>query len=496
MSTRNNIQGRFWLAVQPGKDYIGHMNIDPEICRRARLARDPRFDGEFFLAVKTTGIYCRPICPARPPAEKNVLYFRNAAQAAEGGFRPCLRCRPESAPHSPAWRGTSATVQRALDLIQGGALNFSSLEALADRLGVGERYLRKLFQREVGVSPLAVAQNQRLLFAKKLLLETDLPMTDLAFAAGFGSVRRFNSSVRENFGFTPSELRTRRKGAGSCTDITLQLHYRPPYDWPGVIDFFSRHAAEGVQQVDSDKYQGNILVDGKPGLMQVSPIAGRNALQLTLRLPSHSELMPIVAKVRRMFDLDANPGVIGESLAADPVLAQLIHGIPGIRSPIQWSIYETGVRAIVGQQVSIQAARSVCARLVKACNCEKSVPVFPQAGIIAQLDDSHFPMPGRRRDTLREFCRQSAKQKSALDLESFAALRGIGPWTTAMVSMRGYGNPDVFPPGDLGLIKAYNSLSRTNSSGKLIDTDLKQVTDRWRPWRSYAANLLWRSLST
>ncbi len=469
--------------------------INPEICRRARLARDPRFDGEFFVAVKTTGIYCRPICPARPPAEKNVLYYKHAAEAAESGYRPCLRCRPESAPNSPAWRGTSTTVQRALDLIQVGVLDSGSLQELADRLGVGERYLRKLFQREVGVSPLAVAHNQRLLFAKKLLLESDLPMTDVAFSSGFGSVRRFNSAVRSGLGFSPGELRAKRRGSNeSCAEISLQLHYRPPYDWAGVIDFFGRHALAGVEEVSLDSYRRNILVDGKPGHIHISPIIGRNALQLTLRSTEHKQLMPIVTRVRRMFDLDANPAMVHEALSEDPVLAKLIGQTPGIRSPIQWSIYEAGVRAIVGQQVSIQAARNVCARLVEATHQGGGDRVFPSPGAIAPLDDSCFPMPTRRRDTLREFCRLSGLCDSPLALESFAELKGIGPWTTAMVAMRGYGNPDIFPMGDLGLIKAYESLRgklpQTRSSG-----ELKDMTGQWRPWRSYAANLLWRSLS-
>lgn len=484
----------------PGKGYIKHMNttlnitdsddkINTEICRRARLARDPRFDGEFFVAVKTTGIYCRPICPARPPAEKNVLYFKNTTQAAESGFRPCLRCRPESAPHSPAWRGTSTTVQRALDLIQEGALNCESLESLATRLGVGERYLRKLFKQEVGVSPLAVAHNQRLLFAKKLLVETDLPMADVAFSSGFGSIRRFNSALHDSFGFTPGELRSKRKPGDNGADIALQLHYRPPYDWDGVINFFARHALQGTEEVDASSYQRNILVDALPGRIRVCPIIGRNALQLTLRLPSPGHLMPIVARVRRMFDLEANPAVIHEALEKDLVLAQLAKMTPGIRSPVQWSVYESGVRAIVGQQVSIQAARNVSARLVAATS--EANGAFPLPGAISRLDDSHFPMPTRRRDTLREFCRLSAEQETPMGLDSFAQLKGVGPWTTAMVAMRGYGDPDVFPPGDLGLIKAYESL-KTKTDDALT---LKESIESWRPWRSYAANLLWRSLS-
>jgi AraC family transcriptional regulator of adaptative response / DNA-3-methyladenine glycosylase II len=467
------------------------MDMNPEICRQARLARDSRFDGEFFIAVKTTGIYCRPICPAGPPAEKNVRYYRNAAQAAEAGFRPCLRCRPESAPNSPAWRGTSVTVQRALDLIQAGALNADTLEALATRLGVGERYLRKLFQREVGVSPLTLAQNQRLLFAKKLLQETALPMTEVAFASGFGSVRRFNSAVRDSFKLAPSELRRKRASATSDTEIELQLHYRPPYDWPGIIDYFARHAVERIEQVSKNSYQRTILVSGGVGKMTVSPIKGRDALHLRLQLPHHGNLMPIVANVRRMFDLDANPKVIQQELSKDPVLAYLSKKIPGVRSPIQWTVYEATVRAIVGQQVSIQAARNVCARLVTSVNSDNCVALFPQAGELTPLSDDHFPMPGRRRDTLREYCRLCDEKNEVLDIDSFAALKGIGPWTTAVVAMMGYGDPDVFPAGDLGLVKAYETLSRELGTPGV----LMEEVENWRPWRSYAAHLLWRSLS-
>ena len=467
------------------------MNINPEICRRARLARDSRFDGEFFIAVKTTGIYCRPICPAGPPAEKNVHYFRNAAQAAEAGFRPCLRCRPESAPNSPAWRGTSVTVHRALELIQAGALNTGSLDALAARLGVGERYLRKLFHRDVGVSPLTVAQNQRLLFAKKLLQETALPMTEIAFASGFGSVRRFNSAVRDSFKLAPSDIRRKRKSATKNAEIELQLHYRPPYDWSGIIDYFARHAVADIEQVSKHSYQRSILVAGEAGHMTVTPIVGRDALCLRLQLPNYGELMPVVANVRRMFDLDANPTIIQEALSKDPVLAYLCKKIPGVRSPLQWSVYEATVRAIVGQQVSIQAARNVCARLVAAVNQGRSTALFPQAGQLAPLSDEYFPMPGRRADTLREYCRLCEERKEVLDIESFAALKGIGPWTTAVVAMMGYGDPDVFPAGDLGIIKAYETLSiELDAPGVLMEE-----VESWRPWRSYAAHLLWRSLS-
>ncbi|MBT4520733.1 MAG: DNA-3-methyladenine glycosylase 2 family protein [Halieaceae bacterium] len=462
--------------------------LDPCICRRARLSRDSRFDGEFFLAVRTTGIYCRPICPARPPAEKNVVYFRHAAQAADSGYRPCLRCRPESSPDSPAWRGSSTTVVRALSLIRNGALNEGSVEHLAERLGVGERYLRKLFAREVGVSPLAVAQNQRLLFAKKLLLETALPVTEVAFAAGYSSVRRFNAVVRDNFGTTPGELRRKQRGKVNGPGIKLQLHYRPPYDWAGVMNFFGRHAIEGLELVTPDSYQRTIAINGDTGRIRVTPVSGQNALQLELHLADHRQLMPTVARVRQVFDLDASPSIIGEALGSDPVLAPLVEKFPGIRTPVHWSLYEATLRAIVGQQVSTQAARQVCGRLTVAATPNSHPLCFPEPAMIARLEDSEFPMPGRRRETLREVSRQCALCQSTLALDSLAKLKGIGPWTTNLVAMRGYGDPDVFPPGDLGLVRAFEALSTGDQS-------LANHCDNWRPWRSYAANLLWRSIT-
>jgi AraC family transcriptional regulator of adaptative response / DNA-3-methyladenine glycosylase II len=460
---------------------------DPQLCRQARLARDPRFDGEFFLAVRTTGIYCRPICPARAPAEKNVRYYRSSAEAARDGYRPCLRCRPESAPSSPAWRGTATTVQRALQLIQQGALNQGTLADLADRLGIGERYLRKLFERDFGVSPQAIALNQRLLFARKLLAETSMPVTAVAFAAGFGSVRRFNSAVRAQFRQTPGELRRRPGRAGSTgAGIRLQLQYRPPYDWEGVLGFFSRHAIAGVEAVDAGCYQRKLWLAGAPATIRVRPVPGRNALELELHATDHGLLMPVVARVRRMFDLDANPAAIADTLGRDPVLAPLLQAFPGVRAPGTWSLYESAIRAIVGQQVSTLAARGICGRLAAATSADPEHLVFPTANALAALDDSHFPMPGRRRETLQTLCRHFSGREELLDLDTLAAASGVGPWTVAMVAIRGAGDPDALPPRDLGLERAWQDIC----AGK---TSLQDQTSRWRPWRSYAANLLWRS---
>jgi len=472
---------------QLAADVIANTPPDRETCRRARLARDPRFDGEFFLAVRTTGIYCRPICPARPPAEKNVSYFHTAAAAAQAGYRPCLRCRPESAPHSPAWLGTTTTVRRALQLIDQGAMNSGKLAQLAGRLGVGERYLRKLFQRELGVSPCAVASNQRLLFARKLLAETDLPVTDVAFAAGFGSVRRFNSAMRGQFRQTPSDLRRQRGGLQTNSEISLQLHYRPPYDWEGVIGFFARHAIAGVEQVDSGSYRRNLRLAGQTTTIRVSPLPRRHALELRLQGAHNGQLMPLVANVRRMFDLDANPAAIGEALGRDPVLALLAQACPGVRSPGHWSLYEAAIRAIIGQQVSIDAARSICSRLAMATAGSGEHLVFPVAAALADMDRTRFPMPGRRREAAQGLCRQYAHREEQLDLAALATVKGVGPWTLAMAAMRGTGDPNAFPVGDLGLERAWRTLAAD-------DTPLLTRIDHWQPWRAYAANLLWRSL--
>lgn len=458
---------------------------DPESCRRARLSRDPRFDGEFFLAVSTTGIYCRPVCPARAPAEKNVRYFREAAQAARAGYRPCLRCRPEAAPGSAAWAGTGNTVRRALSLIHAGALNESSVRELAERVGVGERYLRKLFDRDLGVSPLEVALNRRLLFAKQLLAESDLSMTDVAFAAGFGSLRRFNSAVRESFGMPPSRLR-RRKVTPQNSLIRLQLQYRPPYDWDGVISFFGRHAIDGIEHVTSRRYQRHMTWDGKPATITVSPVRGRHALALEIEAASTADLLSLVSRVRRMFDLDANPDAIASALAQAPAMERLLDRYPGIRSPMHGSFKEACVRAIVGQQVSIDAARTVCARIAEA----SGTAGFPRVSTIATLPDSELAMPGGRRTALRRACQalstMPASTATVERLHRLGDIKGIGPWTTAMVAMRGLGDPDVWPGKDLGLLRAWSALGATEP--------LDKCADAWRPFRSYAANLLWRSL--
>ncbi len=473
--------------------------LDPQVCRRARLSRDHRFDGEFFLAVKTTGIYCRPVCPARPPRECNVLYFRSAAEAAQAGYRPCLRCRPESAPLSPAWLGTDTTLKRALASIHEGYLNDHTLGDLAARLGVGERYLRKLFERKLGVAPTAVAQTQRLHFAQKLLMETSLPITDVAFASGFGSLRRFNSATRQAFGCAARELRRRRESIARGAGVSMTLVWRPPYDWAGVAAFFARHAIKGIESFEDGAYRRHLRTNHGAAKIRIEPAGHgtKNALRLQLSLSDNRDLMQTVATVRRMFDLDAQPAEISDCLGADKLLTDLLARHPGVRSPAFASPFEACVRAILGQQVSTMAARGLAAGIVTAADERvggdgEAMLVFPGPEALAQLPDRVLRMPARRRSTLRAVCEYFADadpgdmEKTLSDL---ASIKGIGPWTLAMVAMRGYGRPDCFPDSDLGLLSA--------AAARQVDSRaaLRQLSDTWKPWRSYAANLLWRSLA-
>ena len=306
---------------------------------RAFQSHDARFDGRVFVGVTSTGIYCRPICPARPPKFENCRFFASAAAAQEAGFRPCLRCRPEIAPDLAFWRGTANTVSRALALIADGALDGeeSDVETLAERLGVGGRQLRRLFQRHLGASPIAVAQTRRVLFAKQLLHDTHLPMAEVALASGFGSVRRFNETFRDLFGRPPSTLR--RKGGidnSAREGVTLRLAYRPPYDWPGMLAALSSRAAPGVERIDNNTWHRRIDLDGKQGSVAVAHLPARNSVMVTIHFPCVKALPAIVARVRRVFDLGADIATIDSHLARDPKLAPLIRKRPGLRAPGDW----------------------------------------------------------------------------------------------------------------------------------------------------------------
>src|SRR5690348_2019833 len=335
-----------------------------DICYRALRTRDPRFDGRLFVGITSTGIYCRPICPARTAKRENCRFFPSAAAAQSAGFRPCLRCRPEISPDAAAWRGTSNSVSRTLALIAEGGLDGDEacVARLAERLGMGERQLRRLFEKHLGVPPVAVAQTRRILFAKQLIQDTQLSMASIADASGFGSVRRFNDAFQKLFRRSPRELRVKRSGDSS--GVTLRLGYRPPYDWDAILEFLGARAIEGVEAVIDGRYRRTIAVDGVVGSVEVSP-GPRNCLVATIRIGKVRGLLSIVSRLRRLFDLDADVEAIGAHLAEDASLAPLIARRPGLRSPGCWDAFELAVRAILGQQISVSAARKLAGKIAR-----------------------------------------------------------------------------------------------------------------------------------
>lgn len=482
---------------------IGAVEFTREICRAARFSHDPRFDGKIFIAVRSTGIFCRTVCPARPPKESNVDYYPSAAAALEAGFRPCLRCRPESW-GTAAWNGTSTTVARALRLIHEGALDGNTdanLDSLAERLGIGSRHLRRLFIQHLGATPIAVVQAQRLLSAKKLIDETKLPFTSIAVAAGYGSVRRFNTAFRSSYGRSPRDLRrdtTLKKARPSSTGpVTLALRFRPPYDYAALLGFIAKRAIAGVESIQGDVYRRSFVLDGQPGWLEVRP-ALKNTLALRVDSVAPTRLLHVVARVRRMFDLDADPMAIDSNLKRDPVLARLIAARPGLRVPGAWDGFELGVRAILGQQVSVAGASTLAARLSAKYGhplpfaIDGLAHTFPPAEEIADADLA-IGLPASRAEAIREFARAVISGAlvfdGAQDAETFAthvcAIRGLGPWTAHYIAMRALSDPDAFPAGDLALLRA---------AGSKTPRELESRAERWRPWRAYAAMHLWQGV--
>ena len=453
--------------------------MDAEACYRALRARDPRFDGLFFTAVRTTRIFCRPVCPARTPLRRNVEFFPNAAAAQAAGYRPCLRCRPEVSPDLPVSAGTSTTVNRALRLINEGALDTGSAAQLAERLGLTDRHLRRLFLEHVGVPPIVVAETRRVLFAKKLITETTLPFAEIAFASGFGSLRRFNEALRATYQRNPKELR-RFAPPESVTQsaIELKLNYRPPYDWRAFLDFVRHRAIAGLEVVDAESYRRNGIV--------VTNSANENCLVAHIEPTNVNRLRSAVEQIRFFFDLRANTGEIATHLRKSPPLREVVGRNGGLRLPGCWDAFELAVRAILGQQVTVKGASTLAARLV-----EKYGPPRPE--ILADAELTTIGLTKARAQSLRALARAVCDGSVCFDgsvvsgevIGRMCELPGVGPWTANYIAMRALGDPDAFPASDLGLLKATHISSPRR---------LEELAEAWRPWRSYAALYLWESL--
>jgi AraC family transcriptional regulator, regulatory protein of adaptative response / DNA-3-methyladenine glycosylase II len=477
---------------------VKSMTLDWQVCSRARLSRDPRFDGKFYIGVIGSGVYCRPICPAPTAKEKNVRYFPSAAAAAEAGFRPCLRCRPEGCPGTPAWQGTSTTVSRALRLIGESGLEDGGIESLADRLGVGSRHLRRLFVRHLGATPIAVAQTRRLHFAKKLIDETNLPMYQIALASGFGSVRRFNAGIHKVYHRTPTQIRrlARHTSMQPSHQYLFRLHFRPPYYWQGMLDFLAPRATPSVEQVEGDTYRRTIAMNQLEGYFEVSPDPARDALLVRIDFPDPRSLFYIVECIRAMFDLNADWTSIVKTLRSDPALAGSLQAHPGLRVPGSWNGFELTVRAILGQQATVKGATCLAGRIASACGKPIAGPrglthLFPSAESLAHAKLTSLGLTGARAETIRALARAVSTEKikfeGVVDSEDFlrrlCEIPGIGNWTAQYVAMRALGEPDAFPSTDLALLRALKMRS---------SKELEHRAEPWRPWRTYAAMYLWR----
>jgi AraC family transcriptional regulator of adaptative response / DNA-3-methyladenine glycosylase II len=477
-----------------------------EICYRALQSRDSRFDGLMYVGVSSTGVYCRPICPARTPKFENCSFFGSAAAAQKAGFRPCLRCRPETAPDLASWRGTSNTVSRALALIAEGALDGSknSVGKLAERLGLGERQLRRLFFQHLGASPLSVAQTRRVLFAKQLIHDTQMPMTEVAAAAGFNSVRRFNEIFLNLFRRPPGALRRKNSAREEEKDVVLRLRYRAPYDWDNMLGFLRARAIPGVEVVEDERYLRTVEVNGAMGSISVAHLPGQQSLAVSIRFPNVRSLPAIVARVRRQFDLGADIETIDEHLSADPVLARLVSQRPGLRAPGGWDGFEVAVRAILGQQISVVAARRLAGSLVRLHS--RSVPasfrihpglshVFPVAKRLAMASSIGLAMPAVRVAALKAIAEAAVADPNLFrpfggieqTVVRLKEIRGIGEWTAHYIALRAMREMDAFPATDIALLRGSASIDGM----KITPASLLNRAESWRPWRAYAAQHLW-----
>jgi len=498
--------------------------LDDERRYQAAVSKDPRFDGVFFIAVTSTGIYCRPSCPAITPKRANMRFYRSAAAAQEAGFRACKRCRPDASPGSPEWNIRADMVGRAMRLIADGVVDRDGVEGLARRLGYEQRQVRRLVTAELGAGPLAIARAQRAQTARILTETTALPLSEIAFAAGFASIRQFNATIREVFAVTPTDLR--RAGPGGRppgsprawggdpppqAPLGLRLAYRAPIDGERMLGYLGARAIPGVEEVREGRYRRTTMLPNGPGVLSLAPASGY--VDCELQLEDLRDLTAAVQRCRRLLDLDADPEAVTGYLSSDPVLGPLALANPGRRSPGHVDGSELALRAVLGQQVSVAAARRLGARLVAAYGKPLSRPdgplthVFPEAGTLAAADPAALPMPRSRALALTGLASALASGELVLDPGAerdraeavLLALPGIGPWTASYIRMRALSDPDAFLPSDVGVLDALARLgavptgTRPAARGRAARA-AAALAENWRPWRSYAVHHLWAYL--
>lgn len=476
------------------------MPLDPEACYRALRTHDPRFDGRFFVGVSSTRIYCRPVCTVRLPRRENCRFFASAAAAEVDGYRPCLRCRPELAPGNASVDSIARLAQGAVDLIENGALDAGGIEHLSRRVGVTSRHLRRIFDAEFGVSPIEYAQTQRLLLAKRLLTDTALPVTEVALASGFASVRRFNALFKARYRMAPGRLRDVRGGRALPSTLAFELSFRPPYDWDAMLAFLGSRAIDGVESVTEQVYARTIAIPHRGsisvGRVEVRRAPKKMALSVSVS-PTLARAIPaVLSKVKHAFDLACDPGIVAEALG--PLAA----ANPGLRVPGAFDGFELAVRAVVGQQISVRAARTVLGRIARSFGEPDEsdetgalTRLFPTAARVASLAPDDLVALGitrARAQTLIGLALEIASGRILLELEAdvdatvdrLVALPGIGTWTANYIAMRALRWPDAFLAGDLVVLKA---LGETRPARAI------RASEGWRPWRAYAVMHLWRN---
>jgi len=469
------------------------VELDFERCYRAVDSRDPRFDGWFVTAVTSTGIYCRPSCPAITPKRQNVRFYPSAAAAQRHGFRACRRCRPDAAPGSPEWDNRADVVGRAMRLIGDGVVDREGVPGLARRLGYTDRHLHRMLTAELGAGPLALARAQRAQTARTLIETTDLGLAEIAFAAGFGSVRQFNDTLREVFAVAPSAMRAATKTAAPQTEagsLTVRLPFRPPLHAESLLEFLGARAVPGVEELTDGTYHRTVRLPHGTGTVVLTPRPGY--VEATLRLADLRDLAPAVARCRRLLDLDADPVAVDAALTEDPALAPAVHKEPGVRVPRAVDGFEIAVRAIVGQQVSVAGARTTLGRLVR----HTGGAGFPGPAEVGAAPDEAFGMPAARRATIRALAAAVATDEIDLDggmdrdevAARLTAIPGVGGWTVSYLALRALGDPDAFLPTDLGVRRGAAALGLPEHP-----RPLDEHAQAWRPWRSYATIRLWRA---
>lgn len=472
------------------------MTPNPDICFTALRSKDARFDGIFFVGIKSTGIYCRPVCTARPAKRENCLFFSSAAAAEKDGFRPCLRCRPELAPGNAPVDMKSRITAAAIHQIEDGLLQDQSVSGLAENLGITDRHLRRIFKDEFGVAPVEYVQTKRLLLAKHLLTDTRLSITEIAYASGFSSLRRFNALFRERYRLNPTQIRKSVKGRSCDRSLTFELGYRPPLDWMSILDFMKPRSTPGVEVVKYGRYYRTATIDDRTGWISVETVPGKPALRIVLSDSLTRSVLPVMARVKALFDLTANPSEIVTHLQSIPVK------YPGIRVPGAFDGFEMAVRAILGQQITVQAATTLSGRFAAEFGDRLETPykellyVYPKANTIAGLcidDIAKLGIIASRAQSIISLAgavsHQEIRFSPGVDVEEtmkkLRSLPGIGEWTAQYLAMRVLGWPDAFPHTDLGIKKALGE----DEPQKILET-----AEQWRPWRAYAAMHLWKTL--